>query len=102
MKVDSGSTLGRFAKADGIVTRTIAHETVIVPVRTGIANLNAIFTLNDVGSVIWARLDGKTSTADLVEAVTKEHEVSREEATRDVVEFLEALQRRGLVTPVAV
>jgi hypothetical protein len=101
MKVDRGSAPGRFAKADGIVTRTIANETVIVPVRTGVANLNAIFTLNDVGTVIWSRLDGKASTNDLVDAVTTEHEVSRDEATKDVMEFLDALQRRGLIQPVA-
>lgn len=83
-----------------MVTRTVADETIIVPVRAGVANLNSIFTLNDVGSVIWARLDGQASTAELVDAVTESHEVTREEAARDVGEFLDALAHRGLIQSV--
>ncbi len=99
-RIDEDSSSGRFAKAEGIVTRMVADETIIVPVRTGVANMNAIFTLNAVGSAIWARMDGKSSTADLIDAVIEEHEVTREEAARDVAEFLDALQQRGLIQPV--
>lgn len=88
------STLRR---ADGYVSRKVGEEIVIVPVRAGVANLEAIFTMNAVGAEIWGRLDGKTDAAAIAAAVAAEYDVPAGEAAADVSEFLSVLAAKGLV-----
>jgi Coenzyme PQQ synthesis protein D (PqqD) len=79
-----------------VVTRRIADETILVPVAGNVGDLDGVYTLNDVGSFIWNKIDGRTSVADLAEAVCAEFDVTLEQAADDVDEFLEALMSRGL------
>ena len=41
---------------NGLVTRSIAGETIIVPICGRLGDLDSIFTLNEVGSHIWRLL----------------------------------------------
>ena len=79
------------------VTRRIADETLIVPVVGGVGDLDAIFTLNEVGSHIWRLIDGSIAVHEVVEDVGRTFDVSPERAERDVVEFLEQLAGAGLI-----
>ncbi|HVX97879.1 MAG TPA: PqqD family protein [Polyangia bacterium] len=88
------STLRR---ADGYVSRRVGDEIVIVPVRAGVANLEAIFTMNAVGAEIWGRLDGKTEAAAIAAAVAAEYDVPAGQAADDVRDFLSVLAAKGLV-----
>jgi hypothetical protein len=88
-----------FIKKRDLVTRSILGETIVVPVRTNVGDLDAIYTLNEVGSVIWHLLDGKSSVGQIIEAICREYEVASEEATRGTVDFLESLENAGLVGP---
>jgi hypothetical protein len=88
-----------FVKAGDFVARTIAGETIIVPVRGQVGDLEAIYNFNDVGSFIWERLDGRASVDQIIEALCQEFEVPREQAAQDAAEFLESLQSAGLITP---
>jgi hypothetical protein len=49
-----------FFKAADFVTRDIAGETIIVPVRDGVGDLNSIYTLNELGTRVWQLVDGQT------------------------------------------
>ena len=66
--------------------------------RAGVVDLEAIFTMNAVGSTIWDRIDGQATLAELRQALTREYEVNEQEAAADVTAFIELLERRGLVT----
>jgi hypothetical protein len=79
------------------VTRVIAGETLIVPVAGGVADLEAIFTLNEVGSRIWTLLETPVSLQRLVDVIEAEYTVPRDEAARDVAEFLDTLRSAGLL-----
>jgi hypothetical protein len=87
------------ARADDgrFVTRRIAGETIIVPVSGTVANLDAVYTLNEVGSFVWQRLDGDRSAREMAVAVAREYDVAVEEAIRDVEELFGALEAAGLV-----
>lgn len=82
---------------DNLVTRRIAGETIIVPVRRGAGDLNCIFTLNETASRIWQMLGERANLADIARAIRDEFEVAAEEAERDVLAFVEELERAGLV-----
>ena len=89
----------RFIQDQGVVTRQIAGETVLVPIRSGAADLDFIYTSNDTGTTIWECLDGEKDVNQVVEEICREYDVSPEEATQDVMEFLSALEAAGLVVP---
>jgi hypothetical protein len=84
-------------RADGYVSRAFGAETVIVPVRAGAANLEAIFTMNAVGSAIWSRIADPVAVDELARAISREFDISEEAAVPDVVEFVDLLLSKGLV-----
>ncbi len=91
----------RFRREEDLVTRRIAGETIIVPVRAMVGDLDSIFTLNETSSAIWELLDGRRDVGQIADALCLKFEVTREEAVEDVSEFLESLKAESLIRPVA-
>ncbi len=89
--------MGRFVKESDLVTRLIAGETIVVPIRDGVGDLNAIYTLNEVGTRIWQLIDGQTRVEQMVETITGEFEVPEDEAEKDIVDYLDSLEAAGLI-----
>jgi len=85
-------------KTGGFVSRNIADDVIIVPVRGGVGDLESIFTLNAVGATIWKAIDGRTSAEGLAAAVLREYEVTPETAATDVQAFLDLLVAKGLIS----
>lgn len=90
-------SIASFITSPDLVTRRVGGETILVPVRGHVADLESIYTLNDVASLIWERLERGASIATVVEVVCREYAVAPEEARADVTAFLEELQRAGLI-----
>jgi len=88
-----------FRKKGEFVTRSIAGEMVVVPVRGQVGDLNAIYNLNEVGAFIWERIDGRNSVTQVVEAVRGEFEVALEQAEKETSEFMAALEAAGMIEP---
>ncbi|MCX5916325.1 MAG: PqqD family protein [Deltaproteobacteria bacterium] len=86
-----------FSKKDDFVTREIAGETIIVPIRKQAGDLESIYTLNEIGTVIWGMIDGKTKVRQIIEAIHQNYTASPEEAAKDVAEFLQSLKEAGLI-----
>ena len=93
--MDAAMTVPR--RSDRFVSRSVGGETFVVPVRAGVADLEAIFTMNEVGSAIWARIDGQKSVDELARALAAEFDVAETDAAADVVAFIELLASKGLV-----
>ena len=88
-----------FMKQSDLVTRCVAGEIIIVPVRAHVAELDSIFTLNEVGTMIWELIDGRTRVGQIAEAICRAYGIAPEEAGKDVVEFLASLEAAGLIRP---
>jgi len=88
-----------FNRRGEFVTRSIAGEMILVPIRTQVVDLDSIYNLNAVGMLIWSLLDGRTSVEQIAHAVCAEFNVTEEQAERDTVEFLAALQAAGVAGP---
>lgn len=86
-----------FIKDSNLVTRFITGETIIVPIKGKVGDLDSIYTLNEVGTRIWQLIDGRADTRQIVEAISREYEVTGEEATKDVIDFLELLEAASLI-----
>ena len=87
----------RFKRSEDLVTRRIAGETILVTVRSNVADLDSVYTLDEVGSRIWELLDGRHSLGQIAEAIEREYQVERDQARGDVAEFIAALRQAGLV-----
>ena len=86
-----------FIKGKDLVTRDIAGETIIVPIKNKVGDLDFIYTLNEVGTVIWGLIDGKKSVSEIGEEICMTYDVTPEEAKQDTVDFLKSLEERGLI-----
>jgi hypothetical protein len=84
-------------RSERFVSRRVGEETFVVPVRAGIADLESIFTMDEVASAIWARIDGKTGVDELARALAAEYEVTEAEAAADVAAFVALLASKGLI-----
>ncbi len=62
------------------------------------ADDSSLHMLNAVATVIWEAADGGSDLDALVARVRREFEVEPAQARRDVVDFVERLVERGLVT----
>lgn len=82
-----------FAKDPRIVSRQIDTEVILVPIRGDVGDLESIYTLNEVGARIWDLLDGTRTLGAIVDLITAEFDVSRPEATGDLIEFIEKLKK---------
>lgn len=89
-----------FKRIGDVVQREVAGEVFLVPVRGHLASLQELFTLNEVGSWIWAHLDGSRSTTDLAGELAEEFDVDIAEAVRDTEAFMETLLEAGLAREV--
>jgi len=81
-------------RAPGVIARRIAGETILVPSRRRAREM-ALFTLNEVGTFLWERLDGRRGAATLARDVAETFDVGAEQAERDVRAFLVALAEAG-------
>ena len=87
----------RFMKRRDLVTRSITGETIIVPIRGHVGDLDGVYTLNDVGTTIWDLIDGKSSVGQIIDAVKNEYDVPLDEAESDVIELIESLEAADLI-----
>ena len=83
--------------AQDLVTRRIAGEHLLVPVRSGAAQMDFIYTSNEVGCFVFGLLDGRRAAPEIARAVSEAFDVDGERALADVLEFLGSLAEAGLV-----
>jgi len=86
-----------FIRSQSVVSRVVAGETVIVPVRAKVGDLASIYSFNGTGSLIWRLLESEKTVSELSTAVAREYEVDPAQAERDVEEFVGEMKAVGLV-----
>ena len=88
---------GMFRQSAHLLTRHIAGETIVIPIRGRLADMQRIFALNEVGEHVWRLIEQNRSVDEICAAVEQVFDISRAEAESDVREFLAELQEAGLV-----
>ena len=74
-----------------IVSRRIAGEMILVPIRNNVADMDYIFTLNETAARVWELTDGKHSLAEIHQNLVTEFEVDTGEAQQDLLDLTENL-----------
>jgi coenzyme PQQ synthesis protein D (PqqD) len=86
-----------FVRSKTVVSRCVAGETLIVPVRGKVGDLASIYSFNGTGSLIWHALESPKTVAQLVGAVEQEYAVEHKRAEQDVHRFLDDMLSVDLV-----
>ena len=86
-----------FKKRGEIVSRAIAGDTILVPIRGMLADMQVIYSLGPVAAFLWELIDGRNTNEILLAKVLENFEVGKEEAQQDILEFTEELLKAGLV-----
>lgn len=87
-----------YLPSEDIVVREIEGELIIVPLVSGIGDMeDELFTLNETGRAIWEKLDGTKTLRDIVGDLSSEYEASPGEIERDVIGLVEELLKRKII-----
>ena len=54
--------------------------------------------LNEFGSAVWDAIDGKSTLAEILDRLLPDYDISREQAAADLLDFVSALQKHGMVS----
>ena len=76
-----------YRKKENLVARKIGEEYVLVPIIKSVAEMERLYTLNEVGSFIWDQIDGQNSIGDIIQSVTSQFAVNESVAKNDVIDF---------------
>ncbi|HSA96511.1 MAG TPA: PqqD family protein [Acidobacteriota bacterium] len=93
--IDLGRTYG---PSEDVVVREIEGEIVIVPLTSGIGDLeDELFTLNETGRAIWSRLDGRRRLDAVVRELMAEYDAPENVIQEDVIGLLQELLDRRMI-----
>jgi hypothetical protein len=79
-------------KTDDVVYKEIESKSVLLNLNNGY-----YYTLNQTGTFLWSRIDGKTMVSELISQITQNYEVTLKEATEDVISLLMDLKNENLI-----
>jgi len=83
--------------APNVVCRRLGGESILVPIRQNVGNLDYVYTLSAVAADVWALLDGRPLD-DVIDAICETYEVDRDTATADVTALIADLLDAGLLS----
>jgi sensor domain CHASE-containing protein len=68
---------------------------VVLPLGAATLNFNGMLTLNQSGVLLWRALEKGCTQEELTEVLLAEYDVSRQEASADIGQFLNTLIQAG-------
>jgi hypothetical protein len=86
-----------YRKNADVVTRRIANELFLVPIKGNIADMQRIFTLNPVAEYIWQQIDMKNLN-EICDGILDRFEVEKERAEADIRELIMELLEADLIS----
>jgi hypothetical protein len=90
-----------YRPSDDLVVREIEGQLILVPIGAGIGDMeDELYALNNTARAVWAKLDGTTTLAAVVDELAREYAAPPDEVDADVVGLLGELLERRMVVPV--
>jgi hypothetical protein len=87
-----------YRKKEDMVTRRIAGETLLVPIRSQVADMQNIFALtHSSAEYIWQQLDGKQNLEQIHHGILDNFQVENRQALSDLLEFISQLLGAGII-----
>ncbi|HOV31161.1 MAG TPA: PqqD family protein [Anaerolineaceae bacterium] len=90
----------RYQRNEDFIFRKIVEEIILVPIKQNVAEMEAVFTLNEVGAFLWEQLGQPRSLSELHNAVLNEFEADPASVLEDIEAFLKEAEAFGAVKEV--
>jgi hypothetical protein len=90
----------RYQRNEDFIFRKIVEEIILVPIKQNVAEMEAVFTLNEVGAFLWEQLGQPRSLSELHNAVLNEFEADPASVLEDIEAFLKEAETFGAVKEV--
>lgn len=80
-----------------VVLRTVADETMLIPVGADTKEYNGIFTLTESAVTAFKAIQSGKNRDEIVDAILEEFDIDRQTAQKDVDDFLTELKNYGII-----
>jgi len=85
----------RYLQDPNMVSRVIVDETILVPIRQNVGDMESIYTLNETATLAWSLMDGENTLEEIRDRIVVEYDVDEEDAQLDLLELIAQLQEIG-------
>jgi hypothetical protein len=89
-----------YQKDPDMVSREIAGEVILVPIRRNVGDLESVYTLNETAALAWTLFDGSHTVNQIQDQIISEYEVDEDEAEQDLNELIQQLEEIGAIARV--
>ena len=89
-----------YRKQDSVVSRKVAGESLLIPIRGRLADLGELFSLSHVAEFVWDRIDGTTPLGGIRDDVVRDFDVDAATAESDLLQLTHDLAEAGLIESV--
>ena len=96
----SANSTKRLLRSNSVVSRQIAGETLVVPIRGKVGDLASIYSFNETGSTLWIALENPKSLDTLTHLLCQTYDVTWDAAERDATAFVTEMGAAGLLSEV--
>jgi len=97
MSIKTDTRTAGIRRSQAVVSRVVADEAIVVPIRRGAADMDSIFTFNETGTKLWAMIEESQDPSVMAARLRSEYGLSAEQAEADTRQFLAELTDAGLV-----
>ena len=80
------------------IKREIAGDILLIPTGETALKFNGMITMTETGSLIWDEILKGSSKENIIKAMLENYEVSEDEATEDIDQFINRLKDAGFVS----
>ena len=89
-----------YRRNDNFVFRRIEGETILVPIRGNVGDLDCIYSLNPVGALVWEHLDGSHDLDAIQNRIAAEYDVCDHDVQADLLSFINEMKTIAAVEAV--
>jgi hypothetical protein len=86
-----------YAHRGEFALRQVGSESILVPIRNHVGDLDSVYVFNEVGARIWPLLDGSHDVESIVGLICDEYDAEPAVVRADLDELLESLEASGLI-----
>ena len=86
-----------FAHRGEFALRQVGSESILVPIRNHVGDLDSVYVFTDVAARIWTLLDGNRDVDSIVTVICDEYEADAGVVRTDLAELLGSLEAAHLI-----
>jgi hypothetical protein len=90
-----------YRRNENFVFRHIEGETILVPIRGNVGDLDCIYSLNPVAAMVWEHLDGSADLKAIQDIIAEQYDVSADEVRTDLLSFINEMKTIAAVEAVS-